>query len=95
MKSLPATLGLPSRLDVLMEELRGANRGAVVENSVQVITGLVQYLGWLLTSPMPPEEYVVAATLSEACDAALNVLNSEPAWALAFAETNAGTDTVV
>lgn len=64
----------------MLDELRGVRGDQTVGSSRKSLHDLQTYLRWLLTSPMPPEEYVVAVSLSEACEAALSVLDSRSAW---------------
>ena len=92
MRDLPATFGLPSQLDVLFDELRGPGADSTIESSTKAVRELLQYLRWLSTSPMPAEEYVVAVSLSEACEAALEVLDARSAWCLTTPESGAGAE---
>jgi len=80
MKSLPATLGIPSQLDVLSSVLGGEERLVAIAKFRPLISGLAYNLGWMMTSPMPNEEYLVAVNIREACEAALVFIGSEPTW---------------
>ncbi|MEY3202707.1 MAG: hypothetical protein RIR70_2257 [Pseudomonadota bacterium] len=64
----------------MSEELLGPGGDLLVSTASRTSRELLHHLQWLLTSPLPVDEYVVAVSLSEACEAALDILGSRSVW---------------
>lgn len=76
MKSLPVTLGLPNDVESLEAWLKDPEKEVEVTAAKDAIRALRDYLAWLGTMPAPKDEMVVLSSIAEACDAALDVLDS-------------------